>query len=247
MTKTFISDLSGKTFPVVEKISAESIRRPLMVLIQQDHPEFDHTKYLAFSELDSYRERYVADYVGRQVGELSDLEKKVLNSMKSHSMVCCSGKGYKEPTPTMSQRIADGINRFCGSWKFFASFLVILVLWVGLNVFWVTHRRFDPYPFVLLNLLLSWLSTLQAPLIMMSQNRQSDKDRQRSKDDYMVNLKSEIEVRTLHEKVDHLMMYQQQDMIETQNIQIDMLTELTQTLKRNLDKERREHKTLREA
>lgn len=99
-----------------------------------------------------------------------------------------------------------------------------------INVFVLLNRAFDPYPFILLNLILSCLAALQAPVIMMSQNRQADKDRQRAKNDYTINLKSEIEVRALHEKIDHLMIYQQQDLIETQKIQIDILNNIIRQL-----------------
>jgi uncharacterized membrane protein len=239
---TFISGLSGKSFPINEKVSGESIRKALMEMIQQDKPEFDASRSIALSELNIYREKYIADYLRREVGELSDLETKVLDSMKNHSSICCTREGRKEPKPPWGVRISDRVTRFGGSWAFVILFGSIIVLWMSLNIFWLAHPVFDPYPFVLLNLLLSYLSTLQAPVIMMSQNRQSAKDRERSKEDYMVNLKSEIEVRTLHEKLDHLMMYQQQELIEIQKIQIDMLNELLKTMRKTREIENREKK-----
>ena len=232
---TFISDLSGNSFPVDEKVPGESIRPSLMQLIRLEHPDFDGSKKMALSELSAYRERYITGYLNQEVGELTDLEKKVLASMRNHSIICGPRGSRKEPKPTLGVRISDRMTRFGGSWAFVILFGSIIVVWMAVNIFWLSNPAFDPYPFVLLNLMLSYLSTLQAPIIMMSQNRQAAQDRQRSKDDYMVNLKSEIEVRTLHEKLDHLMMYQQQRLIEIQQIQIDMLTDI----QRQIDREKK--------
>ena len=247
MTKTFISGLSGKSFPIEEKVPGESIRGSLMQLIRKDHPDFDASRGIALSELNTYREQYIAGYLSRQVGELTDLDQKVVDSMKNHSLICNAHGQCGEPEPTVADRIADRMTRFGGSWAFVILFGSLIVVWMALNIFWLSNPAFDPYPFVLLNLMLSYLSTLQAPIIMMSQNRQAAKDRQRSQEDYMVNLKSELEVRTLHEKLDHLMMYQQQELIEIQKVQIDMLTELLKTMEETLKNKNRKEKILQEA
>ena len=104
--------------------------------------------------------------------------------------------------------------------------MVFLFLWICLNAFWLANRGFDPYPFILLNLILSSLAALQAPVIMMSQNRQEDKDRERAKKDYMVNLKSELEIRMLHEKIDHLIINQQQEVIDMQKTQLEIIKDI---------------------
>ena len=93
------------------------------------------------------------------------------------------------------------------------------------------NKGFDPYPFILLNLILSCVAALQAPIIMMSQNRQETKDRERAKNDYMINLKSELEIRLLHEKIDHLIMHQQQELLEIQKVQTDLMTTILEELK----------------
>ncbi|WP_317205983.1 DUF1003 domain-containing protein [Flavobacterium psychrophilum] len=94
------------------------------------------------------------------------------------------------------------------------------------KLFVFINKGFDPYPFILLNLILSCLAALQAPVIMMSNNRQEEKDRERAKNDYMINLKSELEIRMLHEKIDHLIMHQEQALIEIQKVQIDMMNDI---------------------
>jgi uncharacterized membrane protein len=104
--------------------------------------------------------------------------------------------------------------------------MAFIVIWITINGILLTRKEFDPYPFILLNLILSCIASLQAPVIMMSQNRQEAKDRKRAKDDYMINLKSELEIRTLHEKMDHLIIHQQQEMMEVQRVQIEMLNDI---------------------
>lgn len=219
-----------------ERVPGESIHAGIMQSILRDHPDFDESKNLSLSELNVYRERYVTDYLDREVGELTDLEKKVVASMNSRSIVCSPIRGGNEPRPTIGVRLSDRMTRFGGSWAFVVVFGSLIVVWMAVNIFWLSNSALDPYPFVLLNLLLTYLSTLQAPLIMMSQNRQADKDRQRSKNDYMVDLKSEIDLRTLHEKLDHLMMSQLQRVIEIQRMQIDMLGDV----QRQVSKEKEE-------
>ena len=127
---------------------------------------------------------------------------------------------------TTGQRIADKVASFGGSWRFIILFGLFLFIWISINIFWLANKGFDPYPFILLNLILSCLAAIQAPVIMMSQNRQEEKDRERAKKDYMINLKSELEIRILHEKIDHLIMHQQQELLEIQKVQIEMMNDI---------------------
>jgi len=127
---------------------------------------------------------------------------------------------------TFGQRIADKVAIFGGSWTFIISFGLFLLVWISINILWLANRAFDPYPFILLNLILSSLAAIQAPVIMMSQNRQEEKDRERGKKDYMINLKSELEIRMLHEKIDHLIVNQQQDILEVHKVQIEMMNDI---------------------
>jgi uncharacterized membrane protein len=134
-------------------------------------------------------------------------------------------------TRTFGQRIADKVADFGGSWTFIIFFLSFIVVWILSNVIFLFNKGFDPYPFILLNLILSCIAALQAPIIMMSQNRQEEKDRERAKKDYMINLKSELEIRMLHEKLDHLIMHQQQELIEIQKVQIEMMNDILERIK----------------
>lgn len=227
---TFHSDLSNKEFPIADRVSAKTIRHSILDLIQKDNPNFTHDSYLSFSELNTYREKAISDYLVKEIGELSDLEKTVLNSMTGNTTLTDKIDIDEKQNLTTGQRIADKVASFGGSWTFIISFGVFIFCWITLNVYWLVNAAFDPYPFILLNLILSCIAALQAPVIMMSQNRQEDKDRERSKNDYMINLKSELEIRTLHEKVDHFIMDQQLELLEMQKIQIEMLSNISNQL-----------------
>lgn len=226
---SFISDLSGKEFPEEHKISGKLIGRPILEFIKREHPEFNDDSCLSLSELSHYRGKYISDFLMKEVGELSKMESKVLDSLKEKTLL--TDKLEDEPQSlTFGQKIADKVATFGGSWTFIISFMVFLGLWIAVNAFWFANKSFDPYPFILLNLILSCIAALQAPVIMMSQNRQEEKDRERAKNDYMINLKSEMEIRLLHEKLDHLMLYQEQSLLEIQRIQIDMMNDILQRI-----------------
>lgn len=223
--KTFISDLSKQEFPIKEKIHGGAIRESLMKLIQKDHPEFTNASVLAYSELIVYREKYISSLFKEEIGEYSTLRKTVLKSLKDQSPITENAE-LEEGDLTFGQRISDRVADFGGSWTFIISFGLFLLFWIILNTFLLGAEKFDPFPFILLNLILSTIAALQAPVIMMSQNRQEEKDRERSKKDYMINLKSELEIRMLHEKIDHVIMHQHKELIELQKIQIELLTDI---------------------
>ncbi len=223
---TFVSDLSGKEFPIGERISGKLVRPSLLALIRTGHPGFSELGSLSILELNTYRERYEAEFLKRELGELSQLDQVVLQSVQRQNILTDKVADEDEGAASLGQRLADKVAAFGGSWAFILSFGGFLLVWIAVNSVVLITRPFDPYPFILLNLILSSIAALQAPVIMMSQNRQEEKDRDRSRKDYMINLKSEVEIRMLHEKLDHLIMHQQQELIEVQKLQIDMMTEI---------------------
>ena len=225
---TFISDISGTVFPLLERVSSTSIRHSILKYIQEANPSFSKKSYLSTSELNIFREKYITDYLTKELGELSTLEKKVLDSFQNHTILADKVESEEQVSLNFGQKIADKMASFGGSWTFILSFCFFLFLWILLNVVWFHNQGFDPYPYILLNLILSCIAALQAPVIMMSQNRQEEKDRVRSKSDYMINLKSELEIRMLHEKIDHLIMHQQEELLEIQKVQIDMMQDILQ-------------------
>lgn len=227
----FVSDVSGREYAQRERILAKTIRKPIFDLIQKEHPEFNDSCSLSLDELNHYREKYIANYLTAEMGSLSEMEEKVLNALKDKTLLSDNPED-DDSQSTLGQRVADKVATFGGSWTFIISFMAFLLGWIVLNVLWLTNKGFDPYPFILLNLILSCLAALQAPVIMMSQNRQEEKDRERAKNDYMVNLKSELEIRMLHEKMDHLILHQEQSLIEIQKIQMDMMNDIMAKLEK---------------
>lgn len=228
----FVSDLSGKEFPITEKVHCRMIRKPLWDIIRKEHPHLSQKSHLSVSELNTYRQQYFASLFSKEIYELTQLEKTVIEKLSDHKTLTDELDNEDVGPMTFGQKIADRIATFGGSWTFILSFMGFIMVWIGSNLYILMNKGFDPYPFILLNLILSCLAALQAPVIMMSQNRQEEKDRVRSKNDYMINLKSELELRILHDKMDHLISHQQQDMMEMQQTQIEMLNEVTNALKK---------------
>ena len=228
---TFISSISKKEFPLFEKVSGVLIKDPILSLIQKEYPFFNSDSMLALSELNVFREQYITSYLEREINEISSIERKVIQSLKEEKSLVTEIEDAPD-SRTYGQIIADKVADFGGSWTFIISFMFFLFGWIIINVVVLVDKGFDPYPFILLNLILSCIAALQAPVIMMSQNRQEEKDRERSKKDFMINLKSELEIRMLHEKLDHLIMHQQQELIEIQKIQIDMMNDILERIKK---------------
>lgn len=230
--KTFKSAVSGAEYPESEKVAAKDIRLPILKLIRQDCPGIKDNQCISIEELNMYRERYIADFLSSDVDTLTEMHKNVIKSLKGDKSFV--SKVEDEPdNRDFGQRVADNVADFGGSWTFIISFFVFILIWIGANVFILMNKAFDPYPFILLNLILSCLAALQAPIIMMSQNRQEEKDRERAKKDYMINLKSELEIRMLDEKMDHLIMHQQQEMIEIQKMQIEMMNDILEKINKS--------------
>lgn len=230
-TKTFISDLSKKIYPISELVNGTNIQEGILQLIQRDYPKFNSESNLALSELNIFRQIYLSDFLKKETGDLTALEQIVLKNEADHRLITQAVDMDDLGELTTGQKIADQVASFGGSWRFIISFFVFLALWILVNVYLFINKGFDPYPFILLNLILSCIASLQAAVIMMSQNRQEERDRERSKKDYLINLKSELEIRLLNEKIDHLMMHQQQELLEIQNIQVEMLNEITNLVK----------------
>jgi uncharacterized membrane protein len=234
--KTFKSDISNTEFPISERVSGKTMRKSILDLIQKDHPEFTSDMSLSLSELNGYREKHIEYYLTRQKGKLSSLETTVLKSFKKDTTITDMVDDEGRQDRTFGQKVADQVATFGGSWTFIILFGLFLFLWILLNIYWLANKGFDPYPFILLNLILSTIAAIQAPVIMMSQNRQEDKDRERARMDYMINLKSELEIRTLDEKIDHLIVRQQQEVIEIHKVQIEMMNDILKRLDGNESK-----------
>ena len=218
----FISSISNKEFPESQKVLGSLISPKIVTEIHHEYPGFCDSSLLSVSEYKHYKQKYLQNFLVTDASDISELEKEVIESIGNRS-VLSSKETIIDSNTTFAQRLSDKVASFGGSWKFIILFGVILFLWILFNTLSPHRDEFDPYPFILMNLILSCIAALQAPIIMMSQNRQEEKDRERAKQDYMINLKSELEIRLLHEKIDHLIMDQQQELIKLQQIQISKL------------------------
>ena len=164
---------------------------------------------------------------------LKKLHEIVRKTIKDEKLILENLLHPADEVLTKGQKISDKVARFGGSWAFIISFFTVLVIWILYNSFSPKKDVFDPYPYILMNLILSCVAALQAPVIMMSQNRQEEKDRKRSENDYMINLKAELEIRSLNQKIDFLFEEQLKSLNNIQFKQIELLKEINQKLDAN--------------
>jgi len=215
----------GKTGEAADIVSAHTVRDPISLPIRKDHPAWSDRSYICRSDLAEYRNRYVHELLESEKGELSVLEKEVLESLQNQELISANVEREFEHDWSRGERMADKIASFGGSWPFLILFGLFLAAWITVNSIALFTRPVDPYPFILLNLVLSCLASVQAPVILMSQNRQEVKDRKRAQYDYKVNLKAELEIRQIHEKLDHILNKQWEKLMQIQEIQMELLSE----------------------
>ena len=205
---------------------AELIRPSLLEFIKRKMPDIDSKAFICFEDLGEFRKDYVKEVLEDEIGELSALDQEVVESLEQHEILSSDIIKQFERKLTFGERLSDRIAEFGGSWKFLITFGAVILIWIAINGIMLATRAFDPFPFILLNLVLSCLAAVQAPVIMMSQNRSEARDRLRAENDYKVNLKAELEIRHLHEKLDHLLRRQYNRLFEIQQIQIELLQEI---------------------
>jgi uncharacterized membrane protein len=213
----------GRAFPLSKLHKAGSLRPHLYEMIAEEVSDCKPDSLICDEDLARFRRRYVEKLLEEERGELSDLDRHVLDSFERGTLTVTPDVDVSERKASFGQRVADRVASFGGSWTFILSFIAVLIVWMFVNVVGLMSAPFDPYPFILLNLVLSCLAALQAPVIMMSQKRQEEKDRLRAENDYMINLRAELEIRQLHEKIDHQMARQWERLAELQQIQIELL------------------------
>ncbi len=169
---------------------------------------------------------YISGILQSEDEQISRLHNLVEDAIKEEKLIIDKLLHPPQDAITPGQRVSDKVARFGGSWTFILTFLSILVLWILFNILSPATAHFDPFPFILLNLVLSCIAALQAPVIMMSQNRVEEKDRERAANDYMINLKAELEIRSLHQKMDLLLEERMHKLVEMQVLQLQLLDRL---------------------
>ena len=229
--KKVVCHVTRKEFNINECYKADSLREHLFDFISGEYPGFDKESYLSIESLNHIRRKYLGALVQQESKEMNLIDNEVIDALTHNKILSENIEPDLEEKLTTGQRLADRIAEFGGSWKFIITFFSLLAVWMAVNIFILVNKPFDPFPFILLNLILSCLASIQAPVIMMSQNRQEQKDRSRGEHDYKINLKAELEIKLLHEKIDHLIVHQNKRLIEIQEIQTDYLEEILQETK----------------
>lgn len=220
------SHISKQKINTGEDIKGADIRQGIFNLIKCDFPNFDKESFITLAELNQYRRLYLTSLITQEKGEIAVIDRGVMEAIKNNSILSENIQEEIEADLTFGQKLADKVAVFGGSWTFILTFFSFILIWILINIWFLAIRPFDPFPFILLNLILSCLSAIQAPIIMMSQNRQDQKDRQRGEHDYKINLKAELEIKLLSEKIDHLLVHQNKKLLEIQELQTDYLEDL---------------------
>jgi len=220
------SYLTKKEIHRGEDVKAHDLREGIFNLIKAEYPGFNKDCSITLDELNHYRRVYLSSLITQERGELAVIDRDVIDAIKNNSILSENIEDEIEGKLTLGQRLADKIAMFGGSWTFIIVFFSFILVWMSINILMLSAKPFDPYPFILLNLILSCLAAIQAPIIMMSQNRKEQKDRQRGEHDYKINLKAELEIKLLSEKIDHMIVHQNKILLEIQEIQTDYLEDL---------------------
>jgi uncharacterized membrane protein len=214
-----------KQYPSSKLHACFSIRESLLQLIRADFPDFGHNDFICSTDLNTYRTKYIAALLQGESKSLNQFETEIIDNLQKEELYVQKLYDDYDRKLTKWDKLADTIASFGGSWKFIGMFGGFILVWIAINIVMLT-QSWDPYPFILLNLILSCLAALQAPVIMMSQNRAEERDRMRAENDYKINMKAEIEIKILHEKMDHLINNQWQKLLEIQQIQIELMEEM---------------------
>jgi uncharacterized membrane protein len=215
-----------KTFPLQKVVPVDTVRESLLKALAKLNPGTSFDKgYICEEDLNKNRKEYFKLLINEEKGDLTEIENSVFNALHEQKVLTNRLIHPRRKHLTFGERLSDTIAEFGGSWTFIILFIFALAFWIVFNS--SSSAKFDPYPFILLNLFLSCLAALQAPIIMMSQNRQQQRDRERQVQDYKINLKSEVEIRILNEKMDKLLSHQWQRLLEIQEMQMDLMEEMT--------------------
>jgi uncharacterized membrane protein len=225
--KTVLCAVCGNQVKMSQVLPVELVREAAIKAIQEKIPDLPlEGSFICQNDLNRFRKEYIEDVLAEERGTLTKLEQDFVEALAQRELLSKDINIEFERELTFGERLADKVAELGGSWSFITGFSTVVVVWIVINSVFLLRHPFDPYPYILLNLVLSCLAAIQAPVIMMSQNRQDAKDRLRSEYDYKVNLKAELEIRHLNERIDLLLRHQWERLLEIQQIQVDILEEL---------------------
>lgn len=217
--------IDQKVYSEAEGLFVSDLDLGIKGLIRARYPFALDSDSISYGNLSHYCMNYLDEIVQRANQKNEKIKYNVTTLMKEEEKPFNVEERLNKQA-TIGQRIADDVARFGGSWTFIIVFVSIMAIWMLVNIMKPFGIQFDPYPFILLNLALSTIAAIQAPLIMMSQNRAADYDRLQARNDFNVNKTSELEIRLLHEKIDHMVQQDQFELLEIQKLQTEMLVSL---------------------
>jgi len=224
--RTVLCQICQKQIPINEAVPVDLIRDSLLPTLKEQCPSLDVNGYVSLSEVNSARIKHAEELSKHEIEDLLALKQEVAKSLLEQQTLTVNIDKEFDAAATRGERLADKVAAFGGSWTFIIIFAVILFVWMAGNTTLILQKPFDPFPYIFLNLVLSCLAAIQAPVIMMSQNRQEAKDRMRNENDYKVNLKAELEVQSINEKIDKLLSDQWKHLLEIQEMQMEMIQEI---------------------
>lgn len=224
--ETFPCQICGEQKRKTDLVSSELVHASIINIITKEYPTWSQQGYICHKDLNQFRKEYIREILEKEKNEFASLKDADKLTVKEGDHLPKNINVEFDRELTFGEHLADKIAGFAGSWTFIAVFASLIFLWVILNSYLLFYRPFDPYPYILLNLVLSILTAIQAPIIIMSQNRQEMRDRLHDERDYQVSIHTDLEIHRLHKKIDYLMTCQGQRLMEIQNIQMDLMEEL---------------------
>ena len=207
-------------------VQVNELDRNLQEFILTSNENLSVQSFLSSTDLLNFRIQHINYMLEKEVPISKQFDHELKHKIRTEQIQIKNVNDALKIKETFGQRVADGIAKFGGSWTFIILFVLVLATWITLNTLPLFFEPFDKFPYILLNLALSFLAAIQAPIILMSQNRQSDRDRVEADNDYEVNVKSEVEIQLLHEKIDYLMETKWQHLVELQQLQIELLQKI---------------------
>lgn len=229
--KTVICQICKKEKSIKDVTPGDIIRISMVSMIKKAYPDFDNNGFICKNDLNSIRAKYVEGLFDKESGELSDIEKQVVENIKDQEIITKSLHDQSNESSSKWDVVSDKIATFGGSWKFIVFLFAFLAAWMILNaVLYSSGKAWDSYPYVFLNFILACIASIQAPIIIMSQNKQEKRDRIRSDSEYQINLKSEIGIRNLNEKMDHMLFKQWEKNKEIQTLMLEIMQDLHENL-----------------
>jgi len=221
--------VTGENYLEGQGLLLKDLRPSLRKFVQNEKDgQEDDEAFISFNALNGLLRSYINNISEEETKEHQSLKSKIGERFEEEEALQPIKYDPSDQSIGFAERLADKIAAFGGSWTFIIIFVAVLLVWMAVNVFLLSNKGFDPYPFILLNLCLSCIAALQAPVIMMSQNRQAETDRERNEYDFKVNLKAETEVRLLHKKLDHLLIHQHKNTAELFQLQLDIMQQMQQ-------------------